>query len=580
MFALGATAIGVEGACRDRLFAVSPPDPTGMVTFTSTRPVVLRSFGLFDGCTIRFRLRRPAGAHCRRQPHAPRPDVGRRRRTRHRGQRRRHPRRPGVGHPAGHGRPGHPESGDAGLGPGEGRWPDLRHRHPVGRLRPHRHDHLPPLRPRRRRLRDRRRVHVDPHRDRQRLLPVRPLHPERAGTYRWVASYSGDATNAPVANSCNDPDESVTVVPTAPRPPPRRRPRRLHHVDLHHHDDRPADDHHHDVPRDDSTTTPADDHHDGATDHDDRATDDTTLPTTTTSTSTTSTTTTTTTTTRRPRPRRVPTTTTTTVDHLDDDHDHAVDHHHVGQPTTAATTTTTGAHDDDHDSPSPTTRRRPRPRPTTTSPTTCHHDHPDDHHHADDAGPDDHPTADHRPGPTTTPTHDHPTDDCRPDDDHDRRRRHDHDRAPTTTSPRRRRPCRTRGRRRLPAPPCRRAGPAVPRRARPARCWRSTGRGYGDCAQVYFFLDGRRIGSYRPDSTGEVHVGVDVPGDLDAGQYSLRGILRHLRVTRRGVDDDPRVGPRPASLGRGHRAPQAVRHRSQCEVGRRQRPPSRSSSSC
>ncbi len=37
------------------------------------------------------------------------------------------------------------------------------------------------------------------------------------GTYRFVASYSGDALNAPVAGACNDPDQSVTVVKALPR---------------------------------------------------------------------------------------------------------------------------------------------------------------------------------------------------------------------------------------------------------------------------------------------------------------------------------------------------------------------------
>src|SRR5205807_688350 len=34
-----------------------------------------------------------------------------------------------------------------------------------------------------------------------------------AGTYRWVASYSGDANNAAVATACSDPSESVVVTP-------------------------------------------------------------------------------------------------------------------------------------------------------------------------------------------------------------------------------------------------------------------------------------------------------------------------------------------------------------------------------
>ena len=41
-----------------------------------------------------------------------------------------------------------------------------------------------------------------------------PFTPATAGTYRWVASYSGDANNAPVAGACNAPNESVVVSPT------------------------------------------------------------------------------------------------------------------------------------------------------------------------------------------------------------------------------------------------------------------------------------------------------------------------------------------------------------------------------
>jgi len=43
--------------------------------------------------------------------------------------------------------------------------------------------------------------------------------PEAAGTYRWRASYSGDANNAAVSTSCNDPDEA-SVVNAAVVPPP------------------------------------------------------------------------------------------------------------------------------------------------------------------------------------------------------------------------------------------------------------------------------------------------------------------------------------------------------------------------
>lgn len=40
--------------------------------------------------------------------------------------------------------------------------------------------------------------------------------PTVAGVYRWVATYNGDANNAPVSGACNDANESVTVTPAAP----------------------------------------------------------------------------------------------------------------------------------------------------------------------------------------------------------------------------------------------------------------------------------------------------------------------------------------------------------------------------
>jgi len=46
-----------------------------------------------------------------------------------------------------------------------------------------------------------------------------PYTPASAGTYRWIASYSGDASNAPVAGACNDANETVTVG-GAPGTPP------------------------------------------------------------------------------------------------------------------------------------------------------------------------------------------------------------------------------------------------------------------------------------------------------------------------------------------------------------------------
>jgi hypothetical protein len=40
--------------------------------------------------------------------------------------------------------------------------------------------------------------------------------PTTAGTYRWIASYSGDSDNGPVSGACNDPGESVVVAKARP----------------------------------------------------------------------------------------------------------------------------------------------------------------------------------------------------------------------------------------------------------------------------------------------------------------------------------------------------------------------------
>ncbi len=37
--------------------------------------------------------------------------------------------------------------------------------------------------------------------------------PASAGTYRWIATYNGDANNTVVSGACNDPNESVTLAP-------------------------------------------------------------------------------------------------------------------------------------------------------------------------------------------------------------------------------------------------------------------------------------------------------------------------------------------------------------------------------
>src|SRR5262249_50905451 len=44
-----------------------------------------------------------------------------------------------------------------------------------------------------------------------------PAHAiDHAGTYRFVASYSGDANNSPVSGACNDANESVAVGKASP----------------------------------------------------------------------------------------------------------------------------------------------------------------------------------------------------------------------------------------------------------------------------------------------------------------------------------------------------------------------------
>ena len=46
--------------------------------------------------------------------------------------------------------------------------------------------------------------------------PATAFTPANVGTYRWIASYGGDAKNNPAAGACNDANENVTVTPAAP----------------------------------------------------------------------------------------------------------------------------------------------------------------------------------------------------------------------------------------------------------------------------------------------------------------------------------------------------------------------------
>ncbi len=45
--------------------------------------------------------------------------------------------------------------------------------------------------------------------------------PVRAGVYRWVASYSGDASNRALTGACSDPTETSTVTANPPPAPPK-----------------------------------------------------------------------------------------------------------------------------------------------------------------------------------------------------------------------------------------------------------------------------------------------------------------------------------------------------------------------
>jgi hypothetical protein len=42
------------------------------------------------------------------------------------------------------------------------------------------------------------------------------FEPQQAGTYLWIASYSGDANNAPATTKCGDAGETLTVLPRQP----------------------------------------------------------------------------------------------------------------------------------------------------------------------------------------------------------------------------------------------------------------------------------------------------------------------------------------------------------------------------
>src|SRR5262249_23828506 len=52
------------------------------------------------------------------------------------------------------------------------------------------------------------------------------IHVTKAGTYRWVANYGGDANHNPTPNGCNGDKENVVVSPRRPSPSTTARGRR------------------------------------------------------------------------------------------------------------------------------------------------------------------------------------------------------------------------------------------------------------------------------------------------------------------------------------------------------------------
>ncbi|HVF13853.1 MAG TPA: Ig-like domain-containing protein, partial [Acidimicrobiales bacterium] len=213
MFTLDATAIGIEGVCRDQPFAVSPPDPTGMVVFTPARPLVLQSFGPASVCTIRFDfdVQRLPTVDTSQLPRVQTAAAAVVRGT---------ARQPGVTlvvwgsttqlvtvervvtslvtQASGPVEVGGQISDTATLSGGL---------NPTGTITF--------------------RLFGPDDADCGNSVAFTSsgvvtgngvylsaaFNPNEPGTYRWVASYSGDATNAPANNACNDPGESVTVTP-------------------------------------------------------------------------------------------------------------------------------------------------------------------------------------------------------------------------------------------------------------------------------------------------------------------------------------------------------------------------------
>ena len=336
-----------------------------------------------------------------------------------------------------------------------------------------------------------------------------PFTASAPGLYRWIAAYGGDGANAAVTGACNDANESTTVIP-APTTTTSTTvaPTTTTSTTV--------------APTTSTTSLHNDDlddrrsDNDDADDLDDRRSDNDDLddlddrrsePTTSTTVAPTTTTSTTSTTT-------APTTTSTT-----------------SAPTTTTVPTTTSAPTTSTAVPTLTTNSTPAtttvPAPTTTTPTTA--------------------------APTTTTTTAAPTTTTA---------------VQTTTT--------------LPAPPVDR-GPPPSKPTLSASGTGSTaasppgsvldvdGKGYGECAQVYFFLDGGPSRRTSPTAAGSSTSASTSPVTYEpANTPSRRRAARRAPPSRRRRWFSSR--PRASSLGGHHRHPQAVRHRPQPEVGRGQRP--------
>ncbi len=266
------------------------------------------------------------------------------------------------------------------------------------------------------------------------------------GTYRWIATYNGDANNRVVPGVCGDASETVTVLGTTTTSAP-------------------------------TTTT------------------STTIPVSTTSTTTSTTTTSTTTTTVDPGPDTPPPTIDTTIPPTTTTTPPSTTSTTVSQTTTSLPPGTTTTATTAPPAVTPTTTATP-PTATTAAPTTPPTTAP--------------PAETSTSAPTTVPastTAPPATTTTRPP-------------ATTTTAPA---PPTT-------APPAASLDAVNPRgeRSGPAGVALDvSGDGYTGCPTVYFFFDGVRIGSDTPNAAGSVGVGhLSVPGDAEPGQHRVTSACR------------------------------------------------------